>query len=90
VNQRRLLNIAQIPSTLWKAATGTIILPELLSRAYVERVDRLGLRELGTRRSSNGGPVGGASLEAANKHFAQAFDGSAARAILAVLVDCNN
>lgn len=85
MTQERFLKAAELPPTLWKAATGTIILPEILSRAYVERVDRLALRELGTSRSNGSGAVGGATLEATNQHFAQAFDGSAARAILAIL-----
>jgi len=85
VSQERLLKITDIPVSIWRASETVLVLPGLLRRAYVERIDALGLRALGTIRSGDSGPVGGLTTEDANRHFAQAFDGSAARAMLAVL-----
>jgi hypothetical protein len=81
----RLLEPGQIPATLWDRVSDTLNLPTSLARAYETRVDRLGLRTLATSRSRGGGPVGGLTKESADHHFAQAFDGSAARAILAAI-----
>jgi hypothetical protein len=55
-----------------------------LEEAYVTVIDAKGLRAQGSRRGPKG-PVGGLTKESSDEHFALAFDGSAARAILAVL-----
>lgn len=81
----RLLEPARIPRSLWDASSDLLFLPASLSSAYVEAVDANGLRSLGTSRKSGDGPVGGFSKESTDEHFAQAFDGSAARALLALL-----
>lgn len=81
----RLLEPAAIPPNLWNPATGTLSLPESLSAAYVAAVDKNGLRDVATARSREDSPVGGLTKELTDRHFAQAFDGSAARALLAIL-----
>lgn len=81
----RLLSPALIPSSLWDKTTESLQLPPCLSKAYVAYVDNLGLRKIGTTRSTDGGAVGGLSKENADQHLAQCFDGSVARAMLAVL-----
>ena len=85
VDKARLLEPGQIPETLWDRVSDTLHLPTSLAKVYEARVDRLGLRTLATSRSGRGGPVGGLTKESADHHFAQAFDGSAARAILAAI-----
>ena len=64
---------------------GMLILPDLLVGGYTRMIDRLGLRSLATQRNRNNPPRGGLTLEQTNEHFAQQFDGSAARAQLALL-----
>jgi hypothetical protein len=56
-----------------------------LAKAYQLVIDRHALQELSKQRNQNGGPVGGLTQEKTNEHFAQAFDGSAARMQLALL-----
>jgi len=85
LKESRLLDPSMIPSELWEQSSGVLVLPSDLSQAYVEIVETRGLRELGTTRDPDKGPVGGLTKEIAEQHFAQAFDGSAARALLAVL-----
>ena len=81
----RLLPASIIPSSLWNHSDEVLMLPDELAKAYINIVDARGLRELGTTRDPNSGPVGGVTKESTEKHFAQAFDGSSARALLAVL-----
>lgn len=85
VDKARLLVPGQIPGTLWDRVTETLHLPASLARAYEANIDRLGLRAIATSRSGRASPVGGLAKGSADQHFAQAFDGSAARAILAVI-----
>jgi hypothetical protein len=70
---------------MWDPTSNTLILPKLLSNVYVKMIEDRGLRELGTSRNHDDGPVGGIDQESTDIHFAKAFDGSAARALLAVL-----
>lgn len=81
----RLLKPAHIPESLWDHSTEVLQLPASLANAYETQIDKHGLRELATTRADNEGPVGGMTKENADQHFAQMFDGSAARAILAVV-----
>jgi hypothetical protein len=48
-------------------------------------LSKLDLLEVASRRDSQNPPVGGLSQEDTNRHLAQAFDGSVARAQLAIL-----
>lgn len=80
----RLLRPSDIPTNLWNASKGILFLPGALANAYVAAIDQLGLRELGSQRDHDP-PIGGLTEEEAKKHFAQAFDGSCARTLLAVL-----
>lgn len=81
----RLLKPSTLPASLWDSASRALILPHSLADAYMAVVDRHGLRELATTRDMDDPPVGGLDQERTNKHLAQAFDGSCARAELAVL-----
>jgi hypothetical protein len=83
--EKRLLEPSDIPDTLWDGAAETLILPAALASAYITLIDRYGLRALSESRDSDNPPVGGISQEHTDLHFAQAFDGSAARAQLALL-----
>ncbi|MEQ1685305.1 MAG: hypothetical protein ABL916_16785 [Burkholderiaceae bacterium] len=84
VNER-LLRPDELPESLWNQTAGTLTLPIALIDAYVRAVDASKLRHIGINRPPGGGPVGGLTRESANEHFAQAFDGSAARTMLALL-----
>jgi len=84
-NKDRLLNSSIIPSSLWDRTSDVLEIPSALAKAYVRLVDEKGLRALGTTRDPNSGPVGGITKESSERHFAQAFDGSVARALLALL-----
>jgi hypothetical protein len=82
-HQTRLLAPSDLPSTLW---SGQILrLAPILRGAYQRNLDARGLLELARTRSPSESPVGGLSLEATHDHFAKAFDGSAARAQLALM-----
>ena len=81
----RLLEPANIPITLWNKAIGALSLPTHLSEIYVSIIESKGLRVLGEARPGGDGPVGGIDKRSTDTHFAQAFDGSVARALLAVL-----
>lgn len=82
---KRLLEPADIPITLWDKALGALSLPTHLSEIYVNIIESKGLRALGVARPGGDGPVGGIDKQSTDTHFAQAFDGSVARALLAVL-----
>lgn len=56
-----------------------------LAKAYVDRIRASGLENLARARDPKKSPVGGPTVRAADEHFAQAFDGSVARAALAFL-----
>ena len=81
----RLLEPANIPITLWNNAIGALNLPKNLAEIYVNIVESRGLRILSEAKSGEDGPVGGIDRLSTETHFAQAFDGSVARALLAVL-----
>ena len=81
----RLLRPEQIPEVVWDSKLGILTLPSSLARAYEQLIDSLGLRTMATNRLMNDGPVGGLTKESADEHLAKRFDGSAARAIVAVL-----
>jgi hypothetical protein len=85
VSTARLLPPDQIPASLWDAERGIIILPQALASAYAVIIAQKQLGDLAMSRDRNNPPVGGRTQELANTHFAQAFDGSSARAQLAFL-----
>ncbi len=85
MSNARLLRPDQIPAFLWDAEHGVIILPKVLASAYARIIAQKKLRELAMSRDRDNPPVGGLKAELADRHFAQAFDGSAARAQLAFL-----
>lgn len=81
----RLLKPPELPSNLWDSENGVLILPQSLAEGYASIIDRRNLRELASSRDRNAPPVGGLTQVLTDQHFAQAFDGSAARAMLAFL-----
>lgn len=83
--KRRLLDPALIPVSLWDPKTTSLRIPPTLTRAYTVVIQRHGLDTLAESRDPNNPPVGGITQEKTDQHFAQAFDGSAARAQLALL-----
>jgi hypothetical protein len=84
-NEYRLLDPALVPGTLWSPESETLFIPPSLADAYVTLIDRHSLRQLSESRNSGDPPTGGPSEEHTKQHFAQAFDGSVARAELALL-----
>ncbi|RZK42539.1 MAG: hypothetical protein EOO90_06780 [Pedobacter sp.] len=81
----RLLKTDLLPPSLWQGDTNLLLISPALSALYCEIIDELELRELANQRNLDDGPVGGLTKEKTYEHFAQAFDGSAARVQLAVL-----
>ena len=82
---RRLLDPTLLPVTLWEPSEQVLILPPILASAYEAIIDCHNLRLLAASRNRDNPPVGGLTQEKADEHFAQAFDGSAARTQLALL-----
>jgi len=83
--EKPLLDSKLLPSSLWDSETRIIHLPPILADAYQLLIDRYGLRLLAESRDSKNPPRGGLTKEKTDEHFAQAFDGSVARAQLAVI-----
>lgn len=87
----RLLKSEMLPNHLWdkilagELGTGTLVITPSVASAYVAIIDRSNLRELSNRDKTSDGSTGGQSQDETDKHFAQSFDGSAARAQLALL-----
>lgn len=86
---KRILPPELLSTILWDSENKLLNLPPELSHVYEVVIERHNLGELANSRAKDDSPVGGLSQEATNKHFAQAFDGSAARTQLAFL-DPNN
>lgn len=85
IKEQRLLDPANLPKSLWEASPEMLFISPELAKAYKTLIIRHGLEALSQSRDSKNPPTGGFSQEETDKHFAQAFDGSAARAQLAVL-----
>ncbi len=81
----RLLSCHEIPETLWDASAFVLQLPPILAEQYVALLRECDLVDLANQRERNDSPVGGLTQELTDKHLAQAFDGSVARAELAIL-----
>ncbi len=81
---KRLIEPKHLPSSLWDAENEILHISPSLALAYETIIDRHGLRELGKTRDSKDAPIGGKSRERSDQHFAQQFDGSAARVQLAL------
>ena len=73
----------EIPATLCNGSS--FLIPEPLAEAYLCCLAANGLLESASGQRPNPPPVGGLTKQATDLHFAHAFDGSAARAQLAVL-----
>lgn len=79
-----LLNSDSLPATLWNKDEKCLSLPHEFSAAYERLIDRYDLRSLATSRTAKDSPTGGISKGDTERHFAQQFDNSAARAQLAL------
>jgi hypothetical protein len=80
---QRLIPVEDLPASLWSHRT--LYLAPALATAYCESVRYHGLQQRARSRDSKKPPVGGPTEDAADEHFAQAFDGSIARTALAFL-----
>jgi len=83
--EQRLLDPGLLPETLWDAVSETLRLPPAIVRAYQTLIEHHGLQGLAEARGAKDSPVGGSNRQETDKHFAQAFSGSVARAQLAVI-----
>lgn len=81
----RILNPKVIPETLWDGTQGLLYLPGVLSLAYKRLIEKHHLKQLTFARDLKQPPIGGDNKIDTDKHFAQQFDGSCARAQLALL-----
>jgi len=81
----RILSPKAIPKSLWDSEKETLFMPRRLADAYISLIESKGLRDLAAARNASSSPVGGLTQEATDEHLAQSFDGSVARALLAVL-----
>jgi hypothetical protein len=86
---QRLLEPAWLPNSLWSKSDNASRLPKEMVRIYRDKLDQAGLLDLANQRDDKNPPVGGLTQEDTDKHFAQQFDGSMARAQL-VLLDPHN
>lgn len=84
-SSERLLTPNHIPSCLWNPRTAALSLPAALASAYVALIDHHGLREQGLAKEKGAGATGGQSRDQQLDYFAKKFDGSCARAMLAML-----
>lgn len=80
-----LLDPSSIPPTLYDGVADALTLPAALRRAYEKVLEDRGLLALAKNRPPRTSSTGGRSKEQSELHFAHAFDGSVARAQLAVL-----
>lgn len=80
-----LLPPSLLPETLWDHSRKTLRIPPTLAHVYSRLIQRHQLTELASTRDRRIAPVGGLTKERTDQHFAQAFDGSAARAELVLL-----
>jgi len=78
-----------LPSSVWVSAQGILKIPPPVCAAYTAVIQQSGLFEVATGSRPDPAPVGGISQELTDLHFAHAFDGSVARAQLA-LIDPHN
>lgn len=81
----RLLDPEQLPASLWDSTSETLLLPPALAQVYRTLLDRHNLRSVAESRGPNDSPRGGITQEKTDEHLAKSFDGSAARAQLAVI-----
>lgn len=57
--ERRLLDPALLPVSIWEPASQTLLLPPILAKAYKTVIDRHNLRELAESRDPKNPPIGG-------------------------------
>lgn len=74
-----------LPESLWDPSEKLLRLPRPLIAAYSAVIDACGLREMSQETDRMAKIAGGVTEEDVNRHFAHRFDGSVARAQLALL-----
>ena len=79
----RIIPAIDLPDSLW--ADEILRIAPRLADAYRDSIAAHNLTRISLARSPKVSPVGGTTPQAADEHFAQAFDGSAARTELAFL-----
>jgi len=82
---QRLLEPEWLPHALWSESDKATRLPGQIVRIYRDKLEQAGLMDLANQRDEKNPPVGGLTQEQTDKHFAQQFDGSMARAQLVLL-----
>jgi hypothetical protein len=85
VFMKRLIPSNLIPISLWDDKNNLLKLPPDIVEIYQNLISRYGLSQLANSRDPKNPPTGGLTQEKTDEHFAQAFDGSSARAQLALL-----
>jgi hypothetical protein len=91
ITDKRLLKPVNIPHQLWNpdhesnGRTGLMVLPACLTNAHRALVNRHELLATVPLRAAGDSPVGGDGDDETNHHFVQAYDGSCARTLLALL-----
>lgn len=73
----------ELPDTLWDG--DRLLIAPLLAASYLESLKTHGLEALAKSGRPDPPPVGGITQQQTDEHYAHAFDGSAARAQLALL-----
>lgn len=80
----RLLDPEELPLSLWDTVDAILVISPSIAVSYNNLINRHGLLELRRCRDNSDSPIGGQSKECTDQHFAQRFDGSVARAQLAL------
>ena len=75
-----LLDPRLLLESIWGKESKTLHLPPALFEVYQALINGHGLRKLAEARDPKNSPIGGLDQLKTDTHFAQAFDGSAARA----------
>jgi hypothetical protein len=85
VFMKRLIPSNLIPISLWDEKIKLLRIPPDMVEIYRILISRNNLNQLANSRNPKNPPTGGLTQEKTDEHFAQAFDGSSARAQLALL-----
>lgn len=83
--QSRLIQIQDLPNSLWLQDEHVLCLPPALTTTWTALLDEHSLRSRAEQRRPETGPTGGADQDKTDNHLAWSFAGSAARVQLAML-----
>jgi len=84
MREQRLLEPKNIPPSLWSQDDEALVFPASRRSVYAGIIEELNLTSL-VSFADHQGAIGGISKDETDQHFAQAFSGSVARVLLAVL-----